>query len=206
MKTQRAIAALAASVLLGVSACGSDEGSLIGLVRDEPLEVATVTMTEERVGADPQPFTFVAAPGELLLVFFGYTFCPDICPTSLADLRAALRRIGTDANLVDVAFVTIDPERDTIDRLDAFLASYVDRYHALRTLDDAELARVKEAFLASSSVTTNDEGQIEVSHTATTYVVDDQGRVVDEMPFGIGADGMENDLRILLATAKRGNS
>ena len=203
---QRAIAVLAASALLGVSACGSDESSLIGLVRDEPLDVANVTMTEERVGADPQPFTFVAAPGELLVVFFGYTFCPDICPTSLADLRAALRRIGTDANLVDVAFVTIDPERDTIDRLDAFLASYVDRYHALRTLDDAELARVKEAFLASSSVTTNDEGQIEVSHTATTFVVDDQGRVVDEMPFGIGADGMENDLRILLATAKRGNS
>ena len=203
---QRAIAVLAASALLGVSACGSDESSLIGLVRDEPLDVANVTMTEERVGADPQPFTFVAAPGELLVVFFGYTFCPDICPTSLADLRAALRRIGTDANLVNVAFVTIDPERDTIDRLDAFLASYVDRYHALRTLDDAELARVKEAFLASSSVTTNEEGQIEVSHTATTFVVDDQGRVVDEMPFGIGADGMENDLRILLATAKRGNS
>ena len=203
---KRAVAASVAVALLGLSACGGDGGTLIGLVRDKPLEVGTVSMTEERVDANPQPFTFVAAPGELLVVFFGYTYCPDICPTSLADLRAALRRIGTDANLVDVAFVTIDPERDTIDRLDAFLASYVDRYHALRTLDDAELASVKEAFLASSSVTTNDEGQIEVSHTATTFVVDDQGRVVDEMPFGIGADGMENDLRILLSTAKRGNS
>lgn len=203
---KRAVAASVALALLSLSACGGDDGTLIGLVRDEPLEVGTVSMTEERIGADPQPFTFVAKPGELLVVFFGYTFCPDICPTSLADLRAALRRIGTDANLVDVAFVTIDPERDTIERLDAFLASYVDRYHALRTLDDAELARVKEAFLASSSVTTNDDGQIEVSHTATTFVVDEQGRVVDEMPFGIGADGMENDLRILLSTAKRGNS
>jgi cytochrome oxidase Cu insertion factor (SCO1/SenC/PrrC family) len=65
---------------------------------------------------------------------------------------------------------------------------------------------VKDAFLASSSVTTNEDGQIEVSHTATTYVVDDTGRVVDEMPFGVGADGMENDLRILLSTAKGGNS
>jgi protein SCO1/2 len=203
---KRAVAAVMASSLLGLTACGGDSGSLVGLVRDEPLEVGTVSMTEERVDADPQPFTFVAKPGELLVVFFGYTFCPDICPTSLADLRAALRRIGTDASLVDVAFVTIDPERDTIERLDAFLASYVDRYHALRTLDDAELASVKEAFLASSSVTTNDDGRIEVSHTATTFVVDEQGRVVDEMPFGIGADGMENDLRILLSTAKRGNS
>jgi protein SCO1/2 len=163
-------------------------------------------MTEERVGADPRAFTFTAAPGELLVVFFGYTYCPDICPTSLADLRAALKRIGADATRVDVAFVTIDPERDTVERLDAFLASYVERYHALRTLDAAELALVKDAFLASSSVTTNDEGQVEVSHTATTYVVDSTGRVVDELPFGIGADGMENDLRILLSTTKRGNT
>lgn len=189
-----------------LTACGSDTGTLVGLVRDEPLEVGSVSMTEERLGLNPQPFTFAADPGELLVVFFGYTYCPDICPTSLADLRAALRRIGADAALVDVAFVTIDPERDTIERLDAFLASYVDRYHALRTLDAAELARVKDAFLASSSVTTNEDGQVEVSHTATTYVVDDAGRVVDEMPFGIGADGMENDLRILLATTKGGNT
>ena len=189
-----------------LSACGSDTGTLVGLVRDEPLEVGSVSMTEERLGLDPQPFTFVAAPGELLVVFFGYTYCPDICPTSLSDLRAALRRLGTDAALIDVAFVTIDPERDTIDRLDAFLASYVDRYHALRTVDATELSRVKDAFLASSSVTTNEDGQVEVSHTATTYVVDDTGRVVDELPFGVGADGMENDLRILLATTKGGNT
>ena len=140
------------------------------------------------------------------MVFFGYTFCPDICPTSLADLRAALRRIGADASLVSVAFVTIDPERDTVDRLDVYLASYVGRYHVLRTLDEAELVTVQDAFLASSSVTTNDAGQIEVSHTATAFVVDSGGRVVDEMPFGIGADGIENDLRILLSTAQRGNT
>lgn len=206
MSPKRAVAVLAVGLLSIVSACGSDSAALVGLVRDKPLQVGATTMTEERAGQDPQPFTFVAAPGELLVVFFGYTYCPDICPTSLSDLRAALRRIGTDARLVDVAFVTIDPERDTIDRLDPFLASYVDRYHALRTLDEAELARVKDAFLASSSVTTGEDGQIEVSHTATTYVVDSEGRVVDEMPFGVGADGMENDLRILLSTAKRGTT
>lgn len=206
MGPRRTLTAVAVALLATLTACGGDSGTLVGLVRDEPLQVGSVSMTEERVGLEPRQFTFVAAPGELLVVFFGYTYCPDICPTSLADLRAALRRIGTDASLVDVAFVTIDPERDTIDRLDAFLASYVDRYHALRTLDEAELTRVKDAFLASSSVTIDENGQVEVSHTATAYVVDDTGRVVDEMPFGIGADGMENDLRILLGTTKGGNT
>jgi protein SCO1/2 len=203
---KRTFAALSVGLLVSTAACGGDDVALLGLVRNDPLDVGHVTMTEERIDSDPRQFAFIAPPGELLVVFFGYTFCPDICPSSLSDLRAALKRIGTDAIRVNVAFVTIDPERDTVDRLDAFIGSYVTRYHTLRTLDGSELTRVKEAFLASSTVTTNDDGQPEVSHTATMYVVDDAGRVVDELPFGLGADGMENDLRILLSQAKRGSS
>jgi protein SCO1/2 len=159
-------------------------------------------MTEVALDGSKSDFQFRADPDGLLVVFFGFTFCPDVCPTSLAELRNALRRIGTDASKVKVAFVTVDPERDSPQRLHDFVGTFIERYHVLRTTDWAVLEEVKAAFLASSSVSTNESGQVEVTHTGTSYFVDDNGFVVDELPFGVSADGIENDLRILIAQTK----
>jgi len=75
----------------------------------------------------------------------------------------------------------------------------------LRTTNFAELQIAKDAFLAASAIQVASDGTIEVSHTATAYVIDESGLVVDELPFGIGADGFENDLKILLLENSRGN-
>ena len=186
------------TLVLALVSCGTSGSTLIGLQREDPLDVSRVTIPEVALDGSTSDFQFRAEPGGLLVVFFGYTFCPDVCPTSLAELRNALRKIGTDAANVRVAFVTIDPERDTPDRLHDFVGTFIERYHVLRTTDWAVLEDVKTAFLASSSVTTNESGQIEVTHTGTSYFVNEDGLVVDELPFGVGADGMENDLRILI--------
>lgn len=183
---------------LVLASCGSSSTSLIGLQREDPLDVSTATITEVTRDGATSEFSFRARPDELLVVFFGYTYCPDVCPTSLAELRNAIRRLGTDGDKVSVAFVTVDPERDSAERLHDFVGTYIPRFHVLRTTDWAMLDRVKDAFLASSSVTTNEDGETEVTHTGTAYVVDENGIVVDELPFGIGADGMSNDLRILV--------
>ncbi len=143
-------------------------------------------------------FELVARPGALLVVYFGYTNCPDICPTSLAELRAALRRIGDDAERVDLAMITVDPERDTGEVLNGYVGSFVDRFHVLRPATPDELDTVQAAFLASSSITTTEAGVIEVGHSATAYVVDDEGVVRVEWPFGHGVDNVVNDLEILL--------
>lgn len=185
-------------LVVALASCGSSSASLIGLQRENPLDVSSATITEVARDGSTSSFQFRAKPGELLVVFFGYTYCPDVCPTSLAEMRNALKRLGTDADKVSVAFVTVDPERDTPERLHDFVGTYIPKYHVLRTTDWAMLERVKEAFLASSSVVTNEDGVVEVTHTGTSYVVDDRGIVLDEMPFGIGADGMTNDLRILV--------
>jgi protein SCO1/2 len=161
-----------------------------------------VTLPEEFVGAASVPFTMRAKPGELLVVYFGYTMCPDLCPTTLADLRSALKRIGPSSDIVDLAFVTVDPLRDTVDRLAPYLSSYVDRFHVIRTTDMVDLKHAEEAFLANSSVTTNAAGVIEVTHTALAYIVDDMGFVIDELPFGVGADGFTTDLQILINNIK----
>ena len=201
MKLKR-IVSFASAVALATAGCGTDQQTLVGLVRDNPLNVAVVTLPEEFVGAASAPFTMRAKPGELLVVYFGYTMCPDLCPTTLADLRSALKRIGPSSDIVDLAFVTVDPLRDTVDRLAPYLSSYVDRFHVIRTTDMVELKHAEEAFLANSSVTTNAAGVIEVTHTALAYIVDDMGTVIDELPFGVGADGFTNDLQILINNIK----
>lgn len=185
--------------------CASDSTSLMGMTRESPLEVGMVTLPEEfDNGAPTSEFTFVAQEGELLVVFFGYTMCPDICPTSLTDFRSALRRMGSRAEKVDLAFVTVDPERDTIDKLIPFLSTYATRYHAIRTTDFSLLKSVQDKFLVRSSVTTDENGYVQVTHTGTAFVVDSTGVVVDELPFGIGADGMENDFTVLFNNIENG--
>ena len=190
----------AVMVIVG-AACGSDgsEASvLIGMQRDEPLVVADQTISRVDEAGVETPFTFVADARKLLVVYFGFTNCPDLCPTTLADLRSAFRRIPGSTDKVDVAMVTVDPERDTADRLVPYLSSFIEDPIALRTTDVDALERVEAAFLASSTVTKEATGKVDVSHTAATYVVDATGTVIVEWPFGIGADGMEHDLRILL--------
>ena len=186
------------------SSCGADQASMIGLVRDQPLDVSSIALPDETPGATEPMFIMKAQPNELLMVYFGYTMCPDLCPTTLADFRSALSRIDGAADRIDLAFITVDPERDTADRLAPYLASFVDQYHVLRTTDFSQLQKAQDAFLAASSITTNDSGVIKVSHTATAYFVDENGLVVDEIPFGLGADGFENDLKILINQLDKG--
>jgi protein SCO1/2 len=203
MKNLRLIGVIAL-LSLGILGCGADQTSMVGLVRDQPLNVSGISLPDETPGATEPLFVMKAQPNELLMVYFGYTMCPDLCPTTLADFRSALSRIDAAASRVDLAFITVDPERDTADRLAPYLASFVDQYHVLRTTDFSQLQKAQDAFLAASSITTNDSGVIEVSHTATAYFVDENGLVVDEIPFGLGADGFENDLKILINQLDKG--
>lgn len=199
-------AVVAGATALLLVACATDSSNvadkgtaLIGLQRDEPLHVGEETIT--RVDADGREslFTFKADTGKLLAVYFGFTNCPDLCPTTLADLRSAFRRVEGSADRVDVAMVTVDPDRDTPKVLVPYLTSFIADPIALRTTNDSQLKRVEAAFLASATVKKEATGKVSVSHTAATYVVDEAGDVIVEWPFGIGADGMENDLKILLA-------
>lgn len=204
-------AALALALLTG--GCGSDEGSssgtteeiapdaapdLVGVVREDPPQVGDVTLPEESPGEDPVPFAMVAPPGEILLVYFGYTSCPDVCPTTLSDIKGALASLGDDGDRVSVAMATVDPERDTAEVLDGYLDHFVDRYHVLRTLDPDELAAAQEPFGASSSVTRGEDGAIDVSHTGTLYAVDEHGTLLVEWPFGTPREAVVADLGILL--------
>ncbi|GIU86694.1 MAG: electron transporter SenC [Acidimicrobiia bacterium] len=209
----RALAASVGAALLAAG-CGAggggdgdgEDGSLQGVRRDPPLEVAQVTLPDATAGGEE--FTTTAGDGGLLLVYFGYTSCPDICPTTMSDLARAIEELPAHlARRVEVAMVTVDPERDTAEVLDGYLAHFFEdtRRHALRTDDTGRLEAAKRAFGVRAQVEAHDPGDddYDVSHTAVTYAVDDSGRVVVEWPFGTTPDAIRSDLETLLEEADR---
>lgn len=179
-------------------------GELAGVVREPPLQVGDVSLPDVTPGQGGEPFTFRAPDNGLLLVYFGFTYCPDVCPTTLADIRTALEGLGPDADRITVAMATVDPERDTPDVLHDYVEFFAgDRARALRTEDLDRLREVEEAFLASSELipVEGSGDEYEVEHTAVVYVVDDGGTVLVEWPFGTEPEAMQADLERLLAEA-----
>jgi protein SCO1/2 len=181
---------------LAATSCGSDGvDAPTGIVREPAPDVGAVSLPDAATGA---AFSTRADPGEVLVVYFGYTSCPDVCPTTLADLRQALRELGDDGDKVEVAMVTVDPGRDDPERLTSYVQSFVAGAHALRTDDPSELGAAAEAYGVSYDVTTTAEGDIEVAHSAFLYAVDAAGLIRLQWPFGISAEDLENDLAFLL--------
>ena len=164
--------------------------------RDPAPAVGSITLPDLANGGDE--FAFAAEPGGLLAVYFGYTHCPDFCPTTMSDLRLAIQRMDDDdASKIDVAMVTVDPDRD-IEVLPEYVAGFFPDGHALGTDDGGALARAAAPFGVTYDVSTNEEGEIEVGHTTSLYVVDDAGNLALTWQFGVDIDDMKTDLEILL--------
>lgn len=191
-------ALLAGALSVGaLTACGSEPPrELAGFVRDPSPAVDRVALPDlSRGGAE---FEMRAEPGELLVVYFGFTNCPDVCPTTLADLRAALRRMdAAEADRVQLAVVTVDPDRD-IPVLVDYAQTFVDGAHALATTDDSLLRAAADPFGVSYAVEIDAEGRVEVGHSSQMFVVDDTGTLVLTWQFGIPADDIAADLSQLL--------
>lgn len=213
----RPASALTLVLALAASACGGSGGTgdaLHGVVRDVPLEVGSIRLPDvtdpaDRAGGlveDGRLVMRAASDDRLLLVYFGFLNCPDVCPTTLADLRSARAQLDAAlAQRIDLAFITVDPERDGADELAAYLTHFSPQHHAVRG-EGAELQAALDAFLASASVEELDDGTIDVAHTAVLYAVDSAGTVVIEWPFGTSATAMADDLATLLANTPVGRA
>lgn len=208
---RRAVAGLLAATVL-VGACGSDDGSdeagadtsaeaapgvLSGIVRDPAPQVDGTTLPSlSEPGAEVE---FVAPAGGIQIVYFGFTNCPDVCPTTLADLTVALRKMDpADAARVETVMVTVDPARDEPILAD-YVTSFIPDARAAGTDDEAALRSAAEPFGATWEVRTLDDGTVEVDHSPFLYAVDDTGRLVLTWQFGASSDDMKNDLELLLA-------
>ena len=133
-----------------------------------------------------------------MVVFFGYTHCPDICPTTLADWKRAKGRLGKEAERVRFVFVTVDPERDTPTIADAY-AKQFDKDFVGVSGDSATTANMLKAFGATAArESAVDPRNYLVGHTASAFLVDAKGRLIAMYPPGIGWEALADDLEKVL--------
>jgi protein SCO1/2 len=142
--------------------------------------------------------TLAEFKGKVVVVFFGFTHCPDVCPTTLVELAAVKRALGPDGDRVQGIFVTVDPERDTAEVLRAYVTNFDPGFIALRgTLQETQaMAKQFKVFYAKVPGKTADTYTID--HTAGSYVFDPQGRIRLLTRHGTGSDALVHDLKILL--------
>ncbi len=147
------------------------------------------------------PFTLESQRGKILLVFFGYTMCPDVCPTTLSKLSAVTRRLGDAKGQVRTLYITVDPERDTPEVLKADLALFsLDAVGLTGTR--AEVDGVVKLFGASYEIVPTPESaaKYSVSHSTTLYLLDREGRVRQTFPYEATVDEVTAGIQALLAS------
>lgn len=137
--------------------------------------------------------------GKVVVVFFGYTQCPDVCPTTMAELAEVKRTLGDDGARVVGVFVTIDPERDTPDLLKAYVGNFGPDFVGLRGSPEQLKALAKDFKVFYAKVPGKTEGTYTMDHTAGSYVFDTQGRIRLFTRYGSGAKALADDLKLLLA-------
>jgi protein SCO1/2 len=160
---------LAAGLLIGLAFRDSAKG-----VAGTPLATA-IGGPFSLIDQNGKPFTEANLKGKWQLVFFGYTHCPDVCPTALNDLSLALDKLGTKKNEVGVVFISVDPERDTPSVLKSYVDSFDGPIVALTGSLDAvaQAARDYRVYYAKHPRT---DGGYDMDHSALIYVMDPQGR------------------------------
>jgi protein SCO1/2 len=136
--------------------------------------------------------------GKAVVLFFGYTQCPDVCPTTLATLAETMKRLGPDADRVQVLFVTVDPERDTAALLRQYVPAFDRRFLGLRGDAAATARTAKEFKVIYEKVPGATPGSYTMDHSAGSYVFDPQGRLRLYVANGQGPDVFAHDLRELL--------
>ena len=155
---------------------------------------------------DGTPRTAADFKGKVTVVFFGFTQCPDVCPTTLAELAEAKRLLGADGARVQGVFVTVDPARDTPEVLRAYVGSFGPDILALRGDDAQTLAVAKsfKVFYAKAPGAT--ETSYTMDHTAASYVFDADGRLRLFVRYGAGAEALAHDLKLLLQQSPAGQT
>jgi protein SCO1/2 len=138
--------------------------------------------------------------GKVLFVFFGFTQCPDVCPTTMAELAEVRRRLGADGERVQGVFVSIDPARDTPQVLKAYLQAMDPSFVGLTGSNEQIEAAAREFKVFYQKVPTS-EGNYTMDHTAGAYVFDPEGHVRLFVRYGMGVDKVTSDLKQLLGKA-----
>jgi len=187
-----------AAVLMATAACSPDAPKFMG---------SDVTGTS--FGRDFKLFDHTGKPvtladyrGKAVVLFFGYTQCPDVCPTTLSELAEAMKRLGPDADRVQVLFVTVDPERDTPALLSKYVPAFDPRFVGLYGDADATARTAKEFKVIYQKQPGQTPGTYTVDHSAGTFIFDPNGKLRVYVGYGQkqGPEVFAHDIKELLRT------
>ncbi len=156
------------------------------------------------VNWDGKPFRLSEHRGKVTVVFFGYTYCPDVCPFTLAKMKQIYRELGDRADGLQVVFASVDPQRDTVEKLASYVPSFDRRFYGLR-LEQPDIQAATEGFGLTVQYGQPKDGPetasyYYVDHTGTFFVIDREGRLRLKFPPNATAEQMRSDLEKLLAT------
>ena len=139
--------------------------------------------------------------GKAIVLFFGYTHCPDICPATMGELAAAMQKLGKDAARVQVLFVTVDPERDTPERLAQYLSAFSPAFLGLHGDSQATKDIANEFKIVYQKQVGESPDHHTMDHSAGTYIFDPKGKLRLYVSNGAGRDAFAHDIAELLRTS-----
>jgi protein SCO1/2 len=178
-----------AILLLGIGLALTSQRSnadFISSVIDPPAPAPDLDLIDQH----GQAFHLSDYREHIVLVYFGYTLCPDYCPNTMAVLRQVRSELGHEAEMVQVVLVTTDPERDTPEKLGTYLSAFDPTFLGLTGSEE----NLQMAYM-DYGVTVMDDG---ITHSTRVYVIDGQGRLRLTLPYGMMAGDVQKDLRVLM--------
>jgi protein SCO1/2 len=192
------VALLAAGGMLPLAGCSDKAPSFVSI----DITGADYARDFSLVDHNGQTRSIKDFAGKVVVVFFGFTQCPDVCPTSMSELAEVRKLLGADGERLQGIFITVDPERDTPEVLKAYMANFDPSFLALRPSSPEQLAALAKDFKAYyKKVDGRTPTSYTMDHSAGSYVFDPQGRIRLFTRHGMGAQALAGDLRQLLKPA-----
>ncbi len=189
----------AAALGLGalVSACTENKPSFVSIDVTGADYAKDFALTDH----NGQPRTLKDFAGKVVVIFFGFTQCPDVCPTSMAELAEIKKLLGKNGDKLQGLFITVDPERDTPTVLKAYMANFDPSFLALYTTPDKLIALTKDYKVYFKKVDGKTPTSYTMDHSAGSFVYDTQGKLRLYTRYGTGAKPLAQDIDVLLKQA-----
>lgn len=183
-------------VLLGLAGCGDGPRAPL-VLKGTDISTASFGAPFTLTGHDGKRHDLTEFKGKAVALFFGYTHCPDVCPTTMLEFAQASKLLGADADRLQVLFVSVDPLRDTPSLLAGYVPHFDKRFLGL-TGTVAEVAAVTRQYKIVAQQQPVKEGGYTVDHSAGSYLFDPQGKLRVYVPYGTPAADIAHDVKALL--------